>query len=127
MPLSFDDLRTANTERCEQSFHGVDEWSPTDWAAALAGEAGEACNLIKKIRRMGETPELIEQKISESGDTTAFELAEMIHQVGLELADVVTYADLLAARLGIDLGYVVSHKFNIVSDRVGSSVTLRNT
>lgn len=101
--LTFNELRQANVERCEQSFHRLDEWSPTDWATALAGEIGEACNLIKKRRR---------------GEDVADEA------IAHELADAVTYIDLLAARLGIDLGEAVRAKFNLVSDRVGSQIKL---
>ena len=101
--LTFNELRQANVERCEQSFHQVNDWSPTDWATALAGEIGEACNLIKKRRR---------------GEEVADEL------IAHELADAVTYIDLLAARLGIDLGEAVRAKFNLVSDRVGSQIKL---
>jgi NTP pyrophosphatase (non-canonical NTP hydrolase) len=101
--LAFDDLRDANVTRCEQNFHPCDDWSPSDWMTAAAGEMGEAANLIKK-RRRGED---IETK-----------------QIAYELADTVIYLDLLAARLGIDLGAAVQEKFNIVSDRVGSEVRL---
>jgi NTP pyrophosphatase (non-canonical NTP hydrolase) len=41
-----------------------------------------------------------------------------------ELADVVTYLDLLAFQLNIDLGDAVIQKFNEVSIRVGSTVRL---
>lgn len=101
--LSFNKLRIANVERCEGSFHSVEDWSPTDWATALAGEVGEACNLIKKRRRGENVP------------TKA---------IADELADTATYLDLLAARLGIDLGEAVRTKFNVISDRVGSVVRL---
>lgn len=101
--LSFARLRAVNVRRCEAVFHDIDAWSPTDWACAMAGEAGEACNLIKKLRR------------GESIDHVA---------IGYELADVVIYADLLAARLGLDLGEMVRQKFNIVSGRVGSAIRL---
>ena len=94
--LTFDKLRICNVARCNGTFHPIKEWSLTDWATALAGEVGEACNLIKKLRR-GE-------KIS-------------VHEIGNELADVVIYADLLAARLGLDLGILVTKKFNEVSGR----------
>jgi NTP pyrophosphatase (non-canonical NTP hydrolase) len=40
-------------------------------------------------------------------------------QIADELADVVTYLDLLAAVLGVDLGQAVADKFNEVSIRVG--------
>ncbi len=101
--LRFSELRSKNVLRCEDVFHPLDSWSPTDWGCALAGEAGEACNLAKKMRRGEDVP-----------------LLEMSH----ELADVVIYADLLAARLGIDLGQAVKDKFNIVSARKGSKVRL---
>ena len=103
MALSFDNLRKANVKRCKKSFHKVDEWTPSDWACALAGEVGEACNLIKKLRRGEDIP---------------------LEDIAKELADVVCYADLLAARLKINLGKSVVNKFNEVSGRVKSKVRL---
>lgn len=97
--LTFDDLRAANVTRCETSFHPLDDWSPSDWACALAGEVGEACNKIKKLKR---------------GDKISLE------DIGKELADAVCYLDLLAARLRIDLGEATIGKFNEVSKKVGS-------
>ena len=104
MSLTFIDLTIANLERNVESFHPIDDWSPTDWACAVAGETGEACNLIKKLKR-GE-------KID-------------VEEIGKELADIVIYTDLLAQRLGLDLGTCVLNKFNEVSDRVGSEIKLK--
>lgn len=101
--LTFKELGKTNRERCEAVFHPVNNWSPTDWACAMAGECGEACNFIKKLRR-GEP-------ISPA-------------DIGKELADVVIYADLLAQRLGLDLGDCVRDKFNEVSDRKHCSLKL---
>lgn len=101
--LSFGELRTANVQRCQDVFHEIDEWSPTDWACAAAGEMGEACNLIKKLRR-GEDVKT--------------------RDIAYEIADTVIYLDLLAVRLGINLGEAVREKFNIVSDRRDSEVRL---
>jgi len=101
--LTFNELRRANIERCEGSWHPIAEWTPTDWACAAAGEMGEACNFIKKLRR---------------GEDISMET------IGKELADTVTYLDLLAERLGINLGDAVRSKFNEVSLRIGSEVTL---
>ena len=50
--LSFDRLRDRNTARCESAYHPISAWSPTDWACAMAGECGEACNLVKKLKRL---------------------------------------------------------------------------
>lgn len=102
-PLDFDTLREANVSRCESAFFLLYAWSPNDWATALAGEVGELCNLLKKMRR---------------GDVV--DPAE----IAKELGDIVTYADLLAARLGIDLGEATRAKFNEVSDRRGSAIKL---
>jgi len=41
-----------------------------------------------------------------------------------EIADAMAYQDLLAARLGIDLGEAFVRKFNAVSARVGSPVRM---
>ena len=117
MPLTFDQLRETNVKRCNTAFnhHGLYEWTPTDYGCALAGEVGEACNFVKKLRRLDGRPATTE--LAESRDALRYE-------IGKELADVVTYCDLLAARLHIDLGQAVAHKFNEVSARVGSPLTL---
>jgi NTP pyrophosphatase (non-canonical NTP hydrolase) len=103
--LGFDELRRANVDRCDVAFHKCEDWSLTDWATALGGETGEAQNLIKKIRR---------------GDKTTFVKGKLVpltnHLVGMELADVIIYADLLAQRLGLNLGALVRMKFNLVSE-----------
>lgn len=101
--LTFDELRRANVERCEEAYHPVTDWSETDWAVAVAGEVGEACNLIKKRRR---------------GEQIG------VSYVADELADAVIYIDLLCARLHIDLGEAITEKFNDVSARVRSPVFL---
>lgn len=101
--LNFNELRRANVARAEAIFHPIDGWSPTDWACAAAGEMGEACNLIKKLRRGEDIP---------------------TNDIAMELADTVTYLDLLAARLGIDLGEAVRAKFNLVSQWYDTGVRL---
>lgn len=96
--LTFLELRRANVNRCRPPYfkNRIAEWTPTDWACAMAGECGEACNLIKKLRR---------------GDSV------MTSEIADELADLVTYVDLLAEKLGIDLGEAIRSKFNVVSAR----------
>lgn len=123
--LSFEDLRTANVTRCEGVFHLVDEWSPTDWACALAGELGEVgaelaalmqvCNSVKKLRRWDDD--------SQRGMVFGSK-ADLVADIAKELADTVLYCDLLGARLGINLGEAVRGKFNEVSAKRGSTVRL---
>lgn len=93
-------FRESNRTRCETYFHSVQEWSASDWMTAVAGEVGEAANIIKKLRR---------------GDYKDEWQAR--EEIAMELADVVTYVDLLAARFSLDLGWAVVRKFNIVSER----------
>ena len=104
VPLTFEQLQEANLLRCENSFkHSINDWSPTDWACALAGEVGEACNLIKKFRR---------------GENIS------AHDIADEIADAVIYADLLCTRLEVNLQDAIRRKFNEVSDRVKSEIRL---
>lgn len=143
MELSFEELRDANVSRCEASFHELDAWSPTDWACALGGEVGEALNMVKKLRRQSDADAPYNKTIarghsmsdapcSTCGDLDGCHLparlrdeaAALNENIGKELADVVIYADLLAARLGISLGDAVRKKFNEVSERVGSDVRI---
>lgn len=98
--LTFAAFRKLSLARSAEKFHiNIDEWSPTDWGCALAGEVGEMLNLVKKLRR---------------GDPV------VIADIADEAGDVVAYLDLLCARLGFSLGLAVSEKFNLVSERVGS-------
>lgn len=102
-PLTFETLQRVNAQRCNESFRHIDEWSPTDWGCAVAGEVGEMCNLLKKMLRGESIPKV---------------------DVADEIADAVLYLDLLSSRLGINLGDAVRRKFNIVSDRKGSNIKL---
>lgn len=92
-------LRQAN-ERRQQ------EWDPTNAITVeyrgneLAGEVGEACNVIKKLAR---------ERLGIRGTrATKAQLAE-------ELADVVICVDLIAMQMGIDLAHAVEEKFNATS------------
>ena len=93
--LSFTELRAANLARLPGA---IDEgWNLAEWGCALAGETGELCNVLKKhVRQM-------------EGDPDRAELRGMAAE---ELADVLIYADLIAAKLEIDLGEWVKYKFN---------------
>ncbi|MEW8194583.1 MAG: MazG-like family protein [Candidatus Thiodiazotropha sp.] len=108
-------LRLANIERCEEVFHPLNDWSPTDWACAMAGEAGEVCNAVKKLRRLDDGANTEKDPQTE---------AEALHDIGAELADTIIYCDLLAARLGLDLSVEIQAKFNKVSRRMNSKVRI---
>lgn len=101
--LTFDNLREANLKRSEEKVFPSQNWTLAQWACAMAGEAGEACNVVKKSFR---------------GDNIAEDA------LAKELADVVIYTDLLAKSAGINLGEAVINKFNEVSVKRGAITKL---
>ena len=116
-------LRESNVTRMHR-WHGEDDdWTLADWSNAMCGEAGEAANVVKKIRRT-ETPGLWEAQrypghapqhaaLVSADSATAREALTV--KLADELADVICYADLLAHKAGIDLAAAVIAKFNRVS------------
>ena len=118
--LTFRDLRTQNVDRCKLWHPGFPKanaggWSGADWSNAMAGEAGEACNVVKKLRR---------REIGTRG-TSDPPVLDLLTALGEELADTITYADLLATYYEIDLAEAITNKFNRVSRREGFPYRLR--
>lgn len=114
--LTFKALRDANTARLPlfKNKYGAmahskadgSDWSPAQWLQAVVGEIGEYANLRKKFERGDVDRETFQREAAD------------------ELADVVTYLDILAMQLGIDLGVATISKFNRISERVGCYVRL---
>jgi len=102
-------LREASVARAE-AWHSGEKWSLADWGNALAGETGELCNVIKKIRRI-ETGAVTRE--------TEADMADLKKQAALEIADVIIYADLIANELGVDLEDIIKEKFNATSEKFG--------
>lgn len=75
----------------------------------LAGETGEACNIVKKLER---------ERLGWAGSRAT------VDNLGDELADVVICADLVAATAGIDLYAAVERKFNVTSTKMGHTTVL---
>lgn len=99
--LNFGDLREANEDRQKQ-WDPENKISLTYRAIEMAGEMGEACNIIKKLERA---------RLGIRGTTTtAKELAD-------ELADIIICVDLIAMMWNIDLSDAVVNKFNVTSEK----------
>jgi NTP pyrophosphatase (non-canonical NTP hydrolase) len=88
--------------------HGLDSWSLSDWAVALAGECGELCNVVKKLNR-------VRDGIAGNKEPPVALKAAL----GDEIADVYLYLDLFARRAGFNLEDVIRRKFNATSERLG--------
>lgn len=112
-PLTFRALSAANVSRAKR-WHGgdVEPWTGADWSNAMNGEAGEAANVVKKLRR-------IETRITQGSyhgdETTSTVREELVAKLADEIADTIIYADLLADHYGINVARAVRDKFNRVS------------
>jgi NTP pyrophosphatase (non-canonical NTP hydrolase) len=96
-------LRSANTAR-QAEWDWGNQLTAAYRGNELAGEVGEACNIIKKLER---------ERLGIRGSRASVDhLAE-------ELADVVICVDLIAMHFGIDLDQAVARKFNATSEKVG--------
>ena len=108
MSDEFNNLRKANEARQL-------EWDPNDCVTLayrgneLAGEVGEACNVIKKLER---------ERMGIRGSRAS------IPMLAEELADAVICLDLIAMKCGIDLGAATRAKFNATSTKYGLKTRL---
>lgn len=109
--LTFRTVSDLNRQRCERWHPGFpdDGWTGADWSNAMAGEAGETCNVVKKLRRADSG---IQQA---AGDGRA----DLIAKLGTEIGDTYLYLDLLAQFYGLDLADCVTATFDRVSVREG--------
>ena len=106
---TFRAFQERNRRRCENDERGFGHavafdnpvWPIQNWALAIAGEAGELANLVKKCLR---------------GDFTVMEKRD---EILAELADVMTYCDLAISSLGADTAETILRKFKEVSRRIG--------
>lgn len=107
---TFNTLREANIDR-QAIWDSGNQIDLSYRGNELAGEVGEACNVIKKLER---------ERLGIRGSrATLAQLAE-------ELADVVICADLIAMAAGIDLNRAVAEKFNATSEKVGLSTRMED-
>ena len=118
-PLSFADLTVANFVRCQRWHPGFPhdgKWTGADWSNAACGEVGEAANVVKKMRR-------VETGTAPGPDDPSYE--ELRSMLADEIADAITYLDLLATFYGINVPAALISKFNRVSERQGFPDRLR--
>lgn len=100
-----------NRLRCEspKGFnHPLGSWTLSDWMTAVAGEVGEAANVIKKLNRYRDG--VPGNKESE---------AELWQMLADEIADSVIYLDLLAQAAGFDLVTIRDAKFEKTNKKIG--------
>ncbi len=111
--LTFEAVAKTNLERA-LIWHkgGLEEWSVSDWAVAVMGEAGEICDAIKKLRR-------IEEGVESKSKRQPLTKEEALKAIETEIGDTAVYLDLLAQRLGLSLEDCIRNTFNRISEREG--------
>lgn len=110
-------------ERSKRWVGGMDSWSALEWAGAMAGEAGEACNAAKKLKRI----EGGVQNINTEPGHELKDAAAAKDKIVREAADTVLYGVLLVARVGChDFERVIIDVFNKKSEEYGFPERLVN-
>ena len=113
--MNVKDFSIANRSRADRWHNGnMNSWNALEWAAAMCGEAGEAANAAKKLRRLElEIPSinLADRNLRTEHDAK--------YQVAKECADTIIYALLLIERVGIDPECVLREVFNAKSEEYG--------
>lgn len=114
--LTFAALDAANRSRVVR-WHpdGLDSWSPLEWAGAMAGEAGEACNAAKKLKRIADQI----QNINTEPGRSLTERAVAAKAIAKEVADTVIYGSLLVAAVSESLEAALVEVFNRKSEEYG--------
>lgn len=116
MSLTFQQVIHASLSRTSRWHpNGVQDWSPLEWAGAMAGEAGEACNAAKKLKRIADRL----QNINLEPGRSLTECESASRHVGREVADTILYGLLLAVRVGVDLESTLIEVFNQKSEEYG--------
>jgi NTP pyrophosphatase (non-canonical NTP hydrolase) len=110
--LTFAALREGNLAR-QAHWGGSENWTLADWSNAMAGEAGEACNVVKKIRRV---------ELGTTGNKNS--VSAYSKQLETEIGDVMIYLDLLANAAGFSLENCVRRAFNEKSDELNMPVRI---
>src|SRR5262245_58799368 len=109
--MQYKHVAIINQARPRQWHKGsLEAWIVADWSNAMAGEAGEVCNAVKKLRRI-ETG--VQQVV---GPQTR---EEAIAKIATEIGDTYLYLDLLAQHLEINIEDAIRDTFNRVSEREG--------
>lgn len=115
MNLTLAEIQDTSAQRCVR-WHprGLEQWSTLEWTGCVAGEAGEACNAAKKLKR------LEDELVSINDPTRSYVDEEAAKEaIAQETADTILYAVLVFSRIGRDAERYVRQAFNQKSIEYG--------
>ena len=111
--MNLSEFQIVNATRARRWHGHLDQWSLLEWAGAMAGECGEACNVAKKIRRADlSLPD--KEKGIEIKD-----LPDLRAKLANEIADSIIYGLIIMSALEVDAATVIAEVFNQKSREYG--------
>jgi NTP pyrophosphatase (non-canonical NTP hydrolase) len=112
--FGLDAFQAANAARGRRWHHGdLGQWSLLEWCGAMAGEAGEACNVAKKLRRLD-----LELPNKEAG-LTVNDSEQLKEKLANEVGDTLIYGLLILSCLGVTASDVIARVFDRKSVEYG--------
>lgn len=87
---------------------GLNEWTLLEWTGALCGEAGEAANVAKKIRRL---------QLGLPNKEAGLDVLKI--KLGKEVCDTIIYGLIILSALGQDAEILMAEVFNQKSIEYG--------
>lgn len=107
MSMTFRQFSQENRHRSDVCYSDADaDWTITDWTNAMCGEAGEAANVAKKLKRLKKS-------------NLPAHREKLRSWLGEEIADTVIYAFLTADAAGLDLEAEIVRKWDRTSQEIG--------
>lgn len=105
--MNISDFQRINAQRARRWHQGnLGQWSLLEWTGAMAGEAGEACNAAKKLRRLD-----LALPNREAG-LTVDDSPELRHKLAREVADTIIYGLIILSTLDVDAADALAGVFN---------------
>ena len=112
--MNIDEFQKINAIRAKR-WHNDEKtnWNLLEWAGAMCGEAGEAANIAKKIRR-------IEMELpNKQAGISIEDYPEYRFQLGREIADTIIYGLIILSELNLDTSTVLAEVFDKKSIEYG--------
>lgn len=115
--LTFRELQGINAQRVKRwHLNGTEEWTPLEWAGAMCGEAGEAANAAKKLKRIMAGMQNIN---TEEGREALDTIEKAKRKIAREVADTIIYGVLLIDQCGVSAEEIIREVFNAKSIEYG--------
>lgn len=112
--MNIDSIQQINADRAKRWHRGdTGRWSLLEWTGAMCGEAGEAANIAKKIRRL-------EQELpNKEAGLVVNNYPELRLALAREVADTIIYGLIIMNEIDCCASKVLREVFNKKSEEYG--------